>query len=1337
MRHTLTVRGLCLAVWSCLALLWASCSVPDGVMLSIRAPEGVRLQSYIIKIQDRSTRKVVFLSGIQTLSEKRLLASDPLKVALPFSQHGRFLIQVLAANVPNVESLPQKGNPEPQYFFARMLDIASYQEFEAKLLPIPSEYDVDGDHFPDAVTWTAQNAEAAAMYQDQPEVLDCVDSDPAPGDLEPVRLRSFDIHPLATPSCNVKLRPSHPPSTLPPLELFDVTCAKEPRACEDKDGDGDPEGSDCDDTDKNRYHGNPRPRNCCECTDVTSCATNHKKRADLSLCQPKRCDTTFDFDCTGLNVDCFTDEDCDGYSPNNPDVKLRDCDDTDSRVHPNAQKLCDPADGVIKDWACDGRPQAGCVPCDLDGDGFQRSEVLAGQTCPTTNYKMSGRPLDCDDNDRGVFPGSATAAGTATKYGALDPASKGFNVLSAMRGLCRNTDSIGAIQNTSCEDPTLARAGCPSLSCDADGDGFPKNVVGCTVVGKPFDCNDSDPTAFPGAPIACDGKDHDCDNVADVCSFDRDKDGYDAASDCDDANADVHPFAVEMCNGRDDDCDGLIDELNPDSAGARMVQTGTDGSKKTTSCADSTVGLCGQKDGSGFFSGRCVCTSTVPSSTVDTKAFQGCPSQDNNALFTARCFGANQPKPQTCDALNPVDDDCNGSLDDPTGNNLKEKGQACGITVAGTRCKAGTVTGCVRTKDNPFYALSVPGFAQKDRYLVCKDQTDPIAELCNGLDDDCSGALPANEKDADGDKYMSCSGCKDTDNPAAFNTNLLYCNDCDDSNRNVWPAIPAPSMQARDGAPELCDSLDNKCVSGNVSMTPGNDGFEQCGNGADTGKGTCCPMLRMCIDPQTDFAHCGSCTGACSSSTADRCGGGQCMCNNEVACDPASQVKSLCKAGTGCVQCLAGADCLRILGSSTTTKACSATQNRCVECTDNGFCSAFPGRPACDTGTGKCAVCLSNMDCKTPTAPGCKVDPADSSKNMCVECTQNSHCTTPGKTTCDTTINKCVPCLIAADCKNMSPAQCKTDPDSTLNMCVECLTSNDCKTLTSRPICDATKNKCVPCLGDTDCPNTAPKCFKDVGGDTSKNLCVPCLSSTDCAGVAGKPVCDLVSHQCIACQGNPDCSGVAGKPACYINAADTTKNQCVPCVGTTDCPMATPTCKQNAADPSKNMCLICLADANCPATTPACYKDPGMDDTKNYCVECTSNVQCKAPSPKCYVDADPKKNACAACLANADCTNASTPKCYVDATDKHKNVCTACLMNADCNGTNKFCQTVNAMPVKNLCVPCAANADCKGATPKCYIDMADPTKTLCVECLMNADCPMSKPTCNMTTHACM
>lgn len=56
------------------------------------------------------------------------------------------------------------------------------------------------------------------------------------------------------------------------------------------------------------------------------------------------------------------------------------------------------------------------------------------------------------------------------------------------------------------------------------------------------------------------------------------------------------------------------------------------------------------------------------------------------------------------------------------------------------------------------------------------------SELCNGIDDNCDGIIPANEQDNDGDGYSACQG------------------DCDDSNATVYP-----------GAPELCDGLDNDC----------------------------------------------------------------------------------------------------------------------------------------------------------------------------------------------------------------------------------------------------------------------------------------------------------------------------------------------------------------------------------------------------------------------------------------------------------------------------------------------------------------------------------------------
>ena len=97
---------------------------------------------------------------------------------------------------------------------------------------------------------------------------------------------------------------------------------------------------------------------------------------------------------------------------------------------------------------------------------------------------------------------------------------------------------------------------------DQDGDGFQTashNADGATGGG---DCQDANPDMFPGAADAWyDGVDSDCDGSND---YDADGDGFGSAAlgegrDCDDSIATVNPNGVERLNGLDDDCDGNID----------------------------------------------------------------------------------------------------------------------------------------------------------------------------------------------------------------------------------------------------------------------------------------------------------------------------------------------------------------------------------------------------------------------------------------------------------------------------------------------------------------------------------------------------------------------------------------------------------------------------------------------------------------------------------------------------------------------------------------------------------------------------------------------------------
>jgi hypothetical protein len=116
---------------------------------------------------------------------------------------------------------------------------------------------------------------------------------------------------------------------------------------------------------------------------------------------------------------------------------------------------------------------------------------------------------------------------------------------------------------------------------DGDGDGFVADQ----------DCDDEDPTSYPGGTEYCDGADNDCDGVADDNAMDtmawyadNDGDGYgnaldhqlscrqpsgrvSDARDCDDNDASIHPEASESDDGVDNDCDGRVDEGDDGGSG--------------------------------------------------------------------------------------------------------------------------------------------------------------------------------------------------------------------------------------------------------------------------------------------------------------------------------------------------------------------------------------------------------------------------------------------------------------------------------------------------------------------------------------------------------------------------------------------------------------------------------------------------------------------------------------------------------------------------------------------------------------------------------------------------
>ena len=131
----------------------------------------------------------------------------------------------------------------------------------------------------------------------------------------------------------------------------------------------------------------------------------------------------------------------------------------------------------------------------------------------------------------------------------------GFNLKSSLTGLSASTEYFYRAYTTN-SSGTLWKHICYGHGCvsfDLDDDGF---------TSEQGDCDDINPSVFPGATDIYDEIDNDCDGEVDE-NADQDFDGFTPdEGDCNDLDSSINPYAVDSGSnpdGIDNDCDGIID----------------------------------------------------------------------------------------------------------------------------------------------------------------------------------------------------------------------------------------------------------------------------------------------------------------------------------------------------------------------------------------------------------------------------------------------------------------------------------------------------------------------------------------------------------------------------------------------------------------------------------------------------------------------------------------------------------------------------------------------------------------------------------------------------------
>ncbi|MBM3428033.1 MAG: T9SS type B sorting domain-containing protein, partial [Bacteroidetes bacterium] len=463
---------------------------------------------------------------------------------------------------------------------------------------------------------------------------------------------------------------------------------------------------------------------------------------------------------------------------------------------------------------------------DTDGDGVCDEIEIAGCTDATAcNYDATAT----DDNGSCSYPAQPylNCNGTCINDTDGDGVCDEIEIAGCTDATACNYDANATNENGSCTYPAQSYLNCDGICInDSDGDGVCNEleVSGCTDViacnYEPAATDENGTCTYPAQIyLNCDGtciNDTDGDGVCNEIEIAGCTDvtacNYDAAA-TDDNGLCVLPVA-EICNQSDDDCDGEVDEFVTTTFYADMDGDGFGDANNTVESCTLPAGYvinnidCDDMaltyldaDNDGFGS----------TNVVECGVYSNSDCNDGTPLI----------QPNATEICNEVDDDCDGVIDEGVQGTYYADtdndgfGDVNSILVACTMPLGYVVNDadCDDTQltyldvDQDGYGVGNPIACGATNNLDCNDinssMNPGVPEICNGIDDNCSGAIDEGllttyyidgDEDTYGDPNNMIDACTQ---PAGFVTNN---NDCNDAANWANPA-----------GIEVCNGVDDNC----------------------------------------------------------------------------------------------------------------------------------------------------------------------------------------------------------------------------------------------------------------------------------------------------------------------------------------------------------------------------------------------------------------------------------------------------------------------------------------------------------------------------------------------